>query len=86
MTYLRYLCLFAYSSVQHILCCVFVVIVFVMCNLCCQFLWIIHFLLLLRYSLTFMKVFFMTNINIRPLGKVFEYSLRDNNADCRNEH
>jgi hypothetical protein len=24
MSYLRYLCLFAYSGVQHILCCVFV--------------------------------------------------------------
>ena len=24
MSYLRYLCLFAYSGVQHILCCIFV--------------------------------------------------------------
>ena len=31
MFYLRYLCLFAYSFVKHILCCVFVLIVFVLC-------------------------------------------------------
>ena len=29
MSYLRYLCLFAYSGVQHILCCVFVLFFFV---------------------------------------------------------
>ena len=43
MFYLRYLCLFAYSGVQHILSCVFVLFVFVLCILCCQFLWIVHF-------------------------------------------
>ena len=49
MSYLRYLCLpFVHSGVQHIVCCVFVVFVFVLCALCCQFLWIVHF----RYSLT----------------------------------
>ena len=31
MSYLRYLCLFAHSGVQHILCCVFVLFVFVLC-------------------------------------------------------
>ena len=31
MSYLRYLCLLAYSSVQHILCCGFVLFVFVLC-------------------------------------------------------
>ena len=30
MSYLRYLCLFGYSGVQHILCCVFVLIFFVL--------------------------------------------------------
>jgi hypothetical protein len=40
MPYLHYLCLVAYSSVQHILCCGFVLFFFV---LCCQFLWIVHF-------------------------------------------
>jgi hypothetical protein len=29
VSYLRYLCLFAYSGVQHILCCVFVLFFFV---------------------------------------------------------
>jgi len=43
MSYLRYLCLFAYSGVQHILCCVFVLLFFIWCTLCCQFLWIVHF-------------------------------------------
>jgi len=31
MSYLSYLCLFAYSGVQHILCCVFVLFVFALC-------------------------------------------------------
>jgi hypothetical protein len=30
MSYLQYLCLFAYSGVLHILCCVFVLFVFVL--------------------------------------------------------
>jgi len=53
MSYLLYLCLFAHSGVQCILCCVFVLFAFVLCTLCCQFLWIVHFRLPLRYSLTF---------------------------------
>jgi hypothetical protein len=43
MSYIAFLCLVAYSDVQHILCCVFALFVFVSCNLCCQFLWIVHF-------------------------------------------
>jgi hypothetical protein len=43
VSYLHYLCLFAHSCVQHILCCVFVLFFFVLCTLCCQFLWIVHF-------------------------------------------
>ena len=53
MSYLCYLCVFAYSGVQHILCCVFVFAVIVLCTLLCQFLWIVLFPLPLRYSLTF---------------------------------
>jgi hypothetical protein len=53
MSYLRYLCLFAHSGVQCILCCVFVLFVFVLCTLCRQFLGIVYFWLPLRYSLTF---------------------------------
>jgi hypothetical protein len=53
ISYLRYLCLFAYSDIQHILCCVFVLFSFVFVypmlpvSLDCKF-W-----LPLRYSLTF---------------------------------
>ena len=53
MSCLDYMCLCVYSCVQRILCCVFVLFFFVLCALCCQFLWIFHFLLHLRYSLTF---------------------------------
>jgi hypothetical protein len=35
------------------MCCVFVLFFFVLCDLCCQFLWIFHIELPLRYSLTF---------------------------------
>ena len=31
MSYLHYLCLFAYIGVQHLLCCVFALFVFVLC-------------------------------------------------------
>jgi hypothetical protein len=37
-----YLCLFAQSDVQHMLC-VFVLISFILCTLWCQFLWIVLF-------------------------------------------
>jgi hypothetical protein len=53
MSYLSYLCLFAYNGDQHILCCVFILVVFVLCTLCSQFFWIAHFWLPLRYSLRF---------------------------------
>jgi hypothetical protein len=44
-----------HSGVQHILCCVFVMFFLVLCTLCCQFLWIVHFWLPLRYSLMFIS-------------------------------
>jgi len=44
MSYLRNLCLLANSGVQHILCCVFLLLVFVLCTLLTQF--------LCRYSVT----------------------------------
>jgi hypothetical protein len=52
MSYLLNLCLFAHSGVQHILCCVFALFVFVLCTLCYKFHWNVHFCLTLRYSLT----------------------------------
>ena len=33
MSYLRFMCLVAHSAVQHILCCVFAFLVFVLCAL-----------------------------------------------------
>jgi hypothetical protein len=54
MSYLRYLCLFAHSCVKHISYSVFDLFFFILCALCDQFIWIVHFLLSLRHSLTFM--------------------------------
>ena len=34
-------CLFARSGVPHMMCCVFILFYFVLCTLCCQFLWIV---------------------------------------------
>ena len=48
----------ANSVVQHIFCCVFVLFVVVLCTLCCQFLWIVHVLLLVRYCV-FLLFFFI---------------------------
>ena len=50
MSYLRYLCLFGHSGIQHILCCVFYLFSLVLCTICYQFLWIVPFWLTLRYS------------------------------------
>jgi hypothetical protein len=47
------MCLLAHSGVKYILCCTFDLFFFVLCTLCFQFLWIVHFWLTLRYSLTF---------------------------------
>ena len=63
MPYLRYLCLFTYSGVQHILCCVFVLFFFVLCTLCCQVLWIVHLWLAFRCSLTFILYIFRLSLN-----------------------
>jgi hypothetical protein len=43
IVYVHYLCLFAHSGLQHILCCVFYLFYFVLCTLCCQFLWLVLF-------------------------------------------
>ena len=50
MSWLRCLCLLAYSGLQHILCCGFF---FALCALCWRFLWIVRFWLPFRCSLTF---------------------------------
>jgi len=42
MSYLRYLCLLKYISVQHIMCCVFVLFVFVLYTQCYQCLFIFN--------------------------------------------
>jgi hypothetical protein len=50
MSYLRCLCLLRYGGVRHVLC-----FRFVLCALCCRFLWIVHFWLPHRYFLAFIK-------------------------------
>jgi hypothetical protein len=75
MSCLRYLCLFVQSGVHHILYCVFALLFFVLCTLCCQFLWIVHFLLSLRYSLAF--IYRWDHSSSRPHDhKTFEYTFR----------
>ena len=58
MYYLRYLCLLAYSGVQH-KCVVFFII---LCTICCQILWIVHFGLPLGYSLTFIWLYLQVHV------------------------
>jgi hypothetical protein len=52
MSYLRYLCLFAYSGAKHILCCVFL---FCLCLSCVPYVARFYGLSIvgIRYSLTF---------------------------------
>jgi hypothetical protein len=45
---------------------VLVLFVFVLCTLCCRFIWIVHFWLPLRYSLTFVQLRWEV-INVRFL-------------------
>jgi hypothetical protein len=53
MFYLCYLYLFTYTGVQHIVLC-FCFVLFFLCTLSCQFLWIVHLCFSFRYSLTFL--------------------------------
>jgi hypothetical protein len=54
MSYLPYLCLFAYSGIQHIWCCLLCSCSScVLCAQCSQFLWIVYSWLSLLFSLTF---------------------------------
>ena len=64
MSYLRYLCLLAHSGVPHILCCVFALFFVVLCTLCCQFLWVVQFLLPLPYFI-FFKIVLSTYASIK---------------------
>ena len=74
MSYLRCSRLLACSGVQHISCCVFVLLFFFLCILCCQFLWIVHFSLPIRYSLTFIKLDILQWM-YKPLEYVVRYIL-----------
>ena len=51
MSYLRYLCLFTYSGVKYILCCVCVLLIFVLCTLCCQFLSVEYLFLIAPFGI-----------------------------------
>ena len=92
MSYLRYL-LFVYSGVQHILVCVIVLFFFVLCTLYCQFLWIVHFWLPLRYSLTFIysnikETFFLTTLSKQamPHQKSSAKYLQENKSSMQSTH
>jgi hypothetical protein len=61
MSYLRHLCLFAYIGVQHILCCIFDFVFFILCTLCYQFLWIDFFFI---SSSVFSNVYLIHSNNI----------------------
>ena len=59
LRYLRYLCLFTYSGVHRILCCV-------LCTLCCLFVSIAIFWFTLQYSLTFIYIENYRSSNTKP--------------------
>ena len=72
MSDLRCLRLCACSDVQHILCCVFVLFVFVLCALWCKFLCIVHFWFPNRYSLKLMyTTTISTHINLHHMDNSF---------------
>ena len=51
MPYLCCLCLFVCSGVQHVMCGVFGLFIFVLCTLCCQCLWVVFVLCLVHTML-----------------------------------
>ena len=62
----------AYRCVQHLLCCVFVLFLYVVCAICCQFLWIVHFWLSLPYSLLLSSIYTcITPLNISIFWNIF---------------
>ena len=58
-----------YSDVQRTLYCCFF-FVFVLCNICCQFLWIVHLVLSLWYSLMF--IYSYNHSDLRNRGSWFK--------------
>ena len=70
MSYIRYVCLSVYNGIQHILCYVFALFFVVLCTVCCQFIWIVHFILPLRYSLRSMNCIAFGTIEFTPLFSV----------------
>ena len=68
MSNLHYFCL-CICGVQHIMCCVLVLFDFVLCTICCQFLWIVHLLLPLRFSLAVICVYVNNCILVTVLGQ-----------------
>ena len=53
------------------MCCVYVLLFFVLCTICCQFLCIVRFWLPLRYSLTFIKKIQFYDVQIRTVLQHF---------------
>ena len=74
--------MFAHSGVQRILCPVFVLFFFVLCTLCCQFLWIVHFWLPLRCYLTFISDHTIHNINHTKEQNLGNHKSYKNVAPC----
>jgi hypothetical protein len=59
------------------LCCIFVLFVFVLCTKCCQFLWIVHFCLILQCSLTFSQ-FYDSLVIYHVIRNVEDFKSLDN--------
>ena len=68
--FMSYLRLLTDSKVQHMLRSVFVLFFFVLCTLCCQFLWIFDFWFSLRYSLTFIFICACLNLHVTMIHAI----------------
>ena len=69
MSYLRYLCLFAYSGVQYILC------FFILYTLCCQFLWFTPLVLSDVYSIFRLLLLARNAMNVNEYEKLSNMTL-----------
>ena len=70
MSYLRYLFV-AHSGISDISHCVFALFFFVLCALCCQFLWIVHFVIAPSVYLT-LNCSCSTSVTRRATGRRFD--------------
>ena len=80
-----FVCVYSVVHVEYMLCCVFVLFFFVLCAICCRFLWIVHFWMPIWCSLTFIY-FHMESTNKEISKGEINYKYRYISTDTKPVH